>query len=51
MYGSHTVFEIYFDGINFAHAGSGRKKLSGQNDGRIFHYTCVQSLNKFIELH
>lgn len=46
IYRSHNVFEICFDGMDFAYAGSGRKKPSGQNDGKIFHYTCVQSSDK-----
>lgn len=37
--------------MDFAYAGSGRKKLSGQNDGRIFQYTGVQSSDKSINLH
>lgn len=51
IYRSHNVFEICFDEMDFAYAGSGRKKLSGQNDGRIFQYTCVRSSNKSINLH
>lgn len=51
IYRSHNVFEICFDGMDFAYAESGRKKPSKQNDGRIFHYMCVQSSNKFINLH